>query len=601
MRSPSGWCFSKFSFKNACKNRYFRTFLPFNSVSEKNHRVKVALAELLWRIGQEASSLRVLHSLVRSDDDTARKEAVLALADAGRIDLVRDELLVLVTEPTAYGRLALEIIERERDTGAKLLKEVLENISRRYPDESKGQDPLKLYTAAAKGMVSALDPFSSYLDAADVKDMNEGITGRYGGIGAYVGVRDNMFTIITPIYSGPAYRAGLRSMDRVVEVGGEKCAKHLPNEMQKIVAKLKGKPGTKVIVKVYRRGWHKPRDIPITRELIHVESVHRQMLPGLIGYVRLTRFGSDSTEELEKAVAGFQKKKMRGLILDLRNNPGGLLKSAVDVSDLFIDEGLICYSQGRPTTAPKREFHATKGGWTDLPVVVLINSGSASASEIVSGALQDLGRAKLIGEKSYGKGSVQSIIPLRATGYTTRLRLTVAKYYLPSGRCIHEEGIEPDVKIESAEVHGWSLDELEKLRESGVVDEYIAKIYTEGDAKLSGLADYDGRDTTQYPGFEELYRSIEARLSKDEVRAFVRSALRPKIEDERESEFVCDIQEDIQLQRAIFELVAGLKIRTAGIRAYEDIVKRFAPVEEPGEIPAAEVPPEGAPARAVTH
>jgi len=562
---------------------------------EKDDRVKVAVAEALWRSAHEAMPLRALHKLARSEDQIARKEAVLALAEAGRIDLVRDELMVLVTEPSPYGKLALEIVERERDLGGKLLREILDNISRRYPDEDKGKDPMKLYSAAAKGMVSALDPFSSYLDEADVKDMEQGITGRYGGIGAYVGVRDNMFTIITPIYSGPAYRAGLRSMDRVVEVDGEKCSRYLPNEMQKIVAKLKGTPNTKVTVKIYRRGWHKPRDIVITRALIHVESVHSTMLPKGLGYLRLTRFGSDSHEETKKAIAALEKAGMKGLILDLRNNPGGLLKSAVDIADLFLPEGLICYSEGRPNTAPRRDFVAAEGGpWEKLPLTVMINPGSASGSEIVAGALHDRKRAKLVGEKTYGKGSVQSIIPMRSTGYTTRLRLTVAKYYLPSGRCIHEEGIEPDIKIEPVDYPGWVLDEMDTLKESGVVEDYIQKVFTPDDDLFGRLADYDGGDTSAYPGFDELFESAKekARLSRDQVRMMVRSALRPKIEDQRKSEFVCDLQEDVQLQRGVYELLTALDIDVEGVGAYEGLAKRFeAKPETPAEIPAAEKAP----------
>ena len=557
--------------------------------NESDDRVKVTAAETLWRASLEANPLRVLHDLVRSDDPSAKKEAVLALAEAGRFDLVRDELMTLVTEPSPYGRLALEIVERERDTGSRLIKEILDNVARRYPDEEKAKDPMKLYTAAAKGLVSALDPFSSYLDADDVKDMQEGLIGKYGGIGAYVGVRDNMFTIITPIYSGPAYRAGLRSMDRVIEVDGEKCAKYLPNEMQKIVAKLKGEPGTEVKVKVYRRGWHKPRDIMIKREEITIESAHSLMLPRGIGYVRLTRFGSDSHGELKSRMEELEKQGMKGLVLDLRNNPGGLLRSAVDVANLFLTDGLICYSEGRPESSPRRDFTASEEGtWDKLPVVVLINSGSASGSEIVAGALRDRKRAKLIGKKTYGKGSVQSIIPMRSTRYNTRLRLTVAKYYLPSGRCIHEEGIEPDIAIEQTEMHGWVLDEMDKLKDTGIIQDYIAGIYKPGDDALATLADYDGGDTSGYPGFDELCSRARkrVRLTSDQVRQMVRGMLRPKLEDEKKAEYVCDLQEDVQLQRGVYELVQELEIAVEGVRAYEDIAKRFTPKPEP----AAEVP-----------
>lgn len=302
----------------------------------------------------------------------------------------------------------------------------------------------KLTASALEGMVSQLDPYSEYLDFERLRQLEEETSQEFGGIGVQVEMRDDILTVVAPLAGSPGERAGLLRGDRIVGVDGESIE---GLNISQSVSKLKGKPGTSVAILIEREDEADRFDLEVVRELIEVDNVHGvEIMEDGLGYLRVSQFGKRTGVELSAAIDSLLEKGMRGLALDLRNNPGGLLDVAVDVAGKFVPDGqLIVFTKGRHK-AMTEEWYAENSGETyDFPLVILVNPGSASASEIVAGALKDSGRAQLVGEKTFGKGSVQSILPLSAD---TGLKLTTAKYYTPGGYVIHENGIEPDVVVE---------------------------------------------------------------------------------------------------------------------------------------------------------
>lgn len=341
----------------------------------------------------------------------------------------------------------------------KLVVDVLQHIREQYVEDV---DQKKLIYGAAAGMARTLDPFSQFMEPDDHKEMKTETQGQFGGLGIRIAVRDGWLTVITPMPETPAYRLGILPGDKIVKIEGE-ITQGLG--VEDAVKKLRGKPGTKVSISILREGEKEPRDFTITREVIKILSVRSTLLDGKIGYVKLNEFIETSEDDMRKALKDLTGQGMTSLILDLRNDPGGLLTAAVDVSKLFVgDSKIIVYTQGR--SQPRQDFFAdAKAPYGEIPLAVLVNGGSASASEIVTGALQDHKRAVVIGSETFGKGSVQSVIPLDDG---SALRLTVAKYYTPNGRSIHRDektkkgGITPDIVI-------------------AVSKETEAKLYTQGD------------------------------------------------------------------------------------------------------------------------
>jgi carboxyl-terminal processing protease len=322
----------------------------------------------------------------------------------------------------------------------RLFTEVLSIIQNQYVDEVPPKD---LIYNAIKGTLRGLDPHSSFLDPENYKEMQVETSGSFGGLGIEITLRDDILTVVSPIEGTPAYRAGLQPGDRIVKIDGL-----ITKDMQlsDAVKRMRGKPGTNVTITIMREGMTEPKDIDITREQIRVHSVRTQDLGQGIAYIKLRQFQEQSSHDMEQALDKFAKEGMKALVLDLRNNPGGLLTSAVEVSEKFVEDGkLVVYTEGRVRNQNMRFTAHSKHPYTSLPMVVLVNQGSASASEIVAGALQDYGRAMVVGTQSFGKGSVQTIIPL-SDG--SGLRLTTAKYFTPKGRSIHGKGITPDIVVE---------------------------------------------------------------------------------------------------------------------------------------------------------
>src|SRR5512134_2377144 len=338
----------------------------------------------------------------------------------------------------------------------KAFGDVLSTVQSSYVEEPNVDE---LVNGAIKGMLQTLDPHSSYLTPDMLKQVEVETKGVFGGLGIEIGVKDGILTIIAPIDDTPAFRAGLQAGDKIVRIENEPTR---DMNVMDAVKRLRGEPGTTVTIWIAREGLAEARSYTITRDIIKIKSVKSKAMGDGIGYVKLTQFQQDTAGELEKALQALAKEKggMKGLVLDLRNNPGGLLDQAVKVTDAFIESGLIVYTDGRIENQKFKYFARKEGTYTGFPIVVLVNAGSASASEIVAGALQDHGRAIILGQRTFGKASVQTILPLDDG---SALRLTTARYYTPNGRSIQAKGIEPDIVVgdgrETPEGHPGSLRE----------------------------------------------------------------------------------------------------------------------------------------------
>jgi carboxyl-terminal processing protease len=322
----------------------------------------------------------------------------------------------------------------------RLFTEVLSIVQNQYVDEVP---PKELIYSAIKGTLRGLDPHSSFLDPESYREMQVETSGSFGGLGIEITLKDDVLTVVAPIEGTPAYRAGLQTGDKIVKIDGL-VTKDM--SLPDAVKRMRGRPGTKVTISVVRDGWTEPKDFDITREQIRVQSVRTHDLGGGVAYIRLRQFQEQTPSDLDSALDRFTKNGMKSLILDLRNNPGGLLTAAVEVSEKFVEDGkLVVYTEGRVRNQNMRFSAHAKKSFNSMPMVILVNQGSASASEIVAGALQDWGRAMVVGTQTFGKGSVQTIIPL-SDG--SGLRLTTAKYFTPKGRSIHGKGITPDIVVE---------------------------------------------------------------------------------------------------------------------------------------------------------
>nr|WP_090021065.1 S41 family peptidase [Limimonas halophila] len=326
----------------------------------------------------------------------------------------------------------------------KLFGDVFERVRANYVEKVSDQ---KLVESAIRGMLSSLDPHSSYLDKDDFQDMKVQTEGEFGGLGIEVTMENGLVKVVSPIDETPAAKAGIRAGDLIVGIDGNPV---MGMTLAEAVEQMRGKKGTDITLTV-RRGDKEPFEVTITRDVIEIESVRSETF-GNVGYVRVTTFNEQTQPGLESKIESISEDlgdDLKGYVLDLRNNPGGLLEQAISVSDTFLDAGEIVSTRGRDNEDNKR-YNADAGDMTNgAPLVVLINGGSASASEIVAGALKDHGRALVLGTRSFGKGSVQTIMPLPGHG---AIRLTTARYYTPSGRSIQADGIHPDLKVRQAEV-----------------------------------------------------------------------------------------------------------------------------------------------------
>lgn len=603
-------------------------------------RLEAAQALFAQGGGREKRDARKqMKDFLESSDADLRAQGALALARTGATVTgeLYDELTRVARLPGAKSLLAAAYLERERviEQGERKLKRNIEYYEDRLgEDESTGfertnvekmqqlvrlidrahlegdkVDREDLFNAAMNGMLRSLDQHSSFLAPEDYKRFEQDLEANYGGIGAYVGedADDGLFTITHPIYSGPAYKAGLMSEDKIVRIDDWPT---LGKPVEEIIKRLKGRPDTQVKLYVWRRGMDvelvdRPTEemaVTVERQAITIPTVQYQMLPGKIGMIVLRDFSRVASQEMRQPLLDMLDQGMRGLIFDLRGNSGGLLDEAVNVASLFLPKGsLVVSTESRIENTRKLETYRKPVVPADLPVIVLVNRFSASAAEIVSGALQDHDRALIVGKRSFGKGSVQNLLPLfypvrddeyvdeNGNGrhdnwekltkdhdgdgefdYAARVKMTIARYLLPSGRSIHHEidkegnvlsrgGVEPEIVVDARKYETWRLEEMIKLRNAKKPRDYVDRYWGENRALFSELADNDRRDTSRYPGFDEFVESLNTPLPVDDIRQMVRFEIRRRVQDARGQEFPQgDFVEDLQLQEAIRQVLAQL-------------------------------------------
>jgi carboxyl-terminal processing protease len=380
----------------------------------------------------------------------------------------------------------------ELDTFANVLAIVQKNYVE--PVSTK-----RLIDGAITGMLASLDPHSAYLTPELYRDLEVETRGSFGGLGIEITIRNSTLTVMSPIEDTPAYRAGIKAGDQIIKINDD-FTKDL--SLNDAVKKMRGPKGSKIRLTIHRNGVPQLFTVTIARDVIKIQSVKSKTVDKEFGYLRITTFQEATSDGVEKAIADFDKSgkgHIKGLVLDLRDNPGGLLNQAVKVSDDFLDGGMIVYTQGRQDNQQQKYFSHKKRGFEDFPMVVLVNGGSASASEIVAGALQDQRRAVIVGTQTFGKGSVQTILPLDDH---SALRLTTARYYTPLGRSIQAVGITPDIDVEppkvtlaSLEQQGAEIDQSEEIKEAD-----LPHHFQNGQKGDKGKAGDTGDSSTAAPG-----------------------------------------------------------------------------------------------------
>jgi len=567
------------------------------------------------------SALRRLRSMTTSEQRAVREAGALALARTGvTVSAQITEILEgVASDPGLRGLLASSLLERQEQKaryraklraleelfrgegqtgGMEILQEVLSSVALRHMEGDRFTQE-ELLAAAADGLLRRLDPYSNFMTPEEVKEFMFDIHPEYGGIGAYVNTVDGFFTIVRPIYSGPAFEAGLRTGDRILSVEGWSTVEQ-PND--EIIRRLKGPPGSEVKVEVFRRGWTRPREMVIPRRKIALPVLQQEMLPGGVLYLELVSFSEDCGDRIHSAIAEADASgDLEGVILDLRNNPGGLLHEAVQVCDVFLPRGKTVV-----TTLSREEGEETHTTETAalvdarIPLSILINRHSASASEIVSGALGIHGRAITVGERTHGKGSVQNLVRLKGIrderwndqnrngiwdeweryedrnengeyDFAPRVKLTIAYYFLPDGSTIHtqrdhdgkvlqEGGVEPEIKVTMPNFPPATLRELDRLVGRDAFRDFATEILANNPELAVELAEYDGRDVGRYPGFAPFFQGLETILDPTDVRSWTRLRLRESVADARGRSFpgngfFGDYQEDPQLAEGIRQIL----------------------------------------------
>jgi len=369
----------------------------------------------------------------------------------------------------------------------------------------------QLVEGAINGMLTSLDPHSAYLTPELYKELQVDTKGSFGGLGIEITVRNGVLTVVSPIEDTPAYRAGVKAGDQVIKIDGE-FTKDMT--LVEAVKKMRGPKGSKVVLSIKRERVNSLIDVSMLREVIKIQSVKSKWLDKGYGYIRLTQFQERSANDVERALEGWSREgAIEGIVLDLRNDPGGLLTQAVKVSDLFLDSGMIVYTDGRLENQKQKYFARRPGSYTEFPMVVLVNGGTASASEIVAGALQDHKRAVILGTTTFGKGSVQTILPLDDN---SALRLTTARYYTPSGRSIQATGIVPDIVMDNVMMArvGEGSKHSAGLREANLPRHFENK--KRGDGKPAEVSDPDAEPESESPAGEMPETDGEAAIKEGE-------------------------------------------------------------------------------------
>lgn len=424
-------------------------------------------------------------------------QSVFAQENAEDSPAIDDLQQTAAVEESDAGSVATEALPLDE---LRTFTEVFAKVKNDYVE---GVDDRKLLESAIRGMLAGLDPHSAYLDKDAFTELQEGTSGEFGGLGIEVGIEDGFVKVIAPIDDTPAYRAGIKPGDLIIRLDDTPVKGMSLNDA---VNKMRGKPGSKLHLTIIRSGAEKPVELVVVRDVIKVKSVRSKLLEPGFGYLRVTHFQTHTPDDFRDALNKLtdnNRKPLKGLVLDLRNNPGGILSAAVAISDDFLDQGLIVYTEGRVNDS-KLKFNAKPDDLINkAPMVVLVNEGSASASEIVAGALQDHKRAIIMGQQTFGKGSVQTILPMPNQ---SALKLTTARYYTPSGRSIQASGITPDILIDKLKVE--NVDDSGTIIKEADLSGHLENDVTDTDAVNNNAADekkkIDALSATDYELYEAL-------------------------------------------------------------------------------------------------
>jgi len=442
-------------------------------------------------------------------------------------------LLLIVTTASGINNWILAGDSDRTYEQLRIFNEIFNLLRTEYYDEEK-VTPEHLVPGAIKGMIESLDdPHTSYLSKEVFDELQTDTRGEFGGLGIVIGERDDWITVISPIDDTPAARKGIRAGDRIIAIDGQSTEGFTTMDAVRL---LRGEVGTSVTITILRPSEIKPFDVTIVRGIIKLETVKSEMVDGHIGYIRISQFSEPTAEALAGHIERLTAQGMDSMIIDLRNNPGGLLSSVIDISDMFISKGVIVSTRGRDRSQ-NQSFQAQRTATVpDIPLIVLVNEGSASASEIFAGAMRDNQRGILIGEKTFGKGSVQTV---RELPDGSGIRITTALYYTPSGKSIHEVGIEPDEIVQGIELTTEELEGLEKVNEGKIVEKFVEE--------------HPGfRDGFDERSFESLMKDLESQGIKIRP-VIVRRLIRNELE-KNEIPSLIDLDYDIQLKYAIDKL-----------------------------------------------
>ncbi len=621
---------------------------------------RLTYAKSAYAIGggkERIKANKVLRSFLDSQDPELRTQGALALAELDAVPIegeLRTVLERLERVPDTRGRLAAAYLAREelrelkerqlsdaRDLATKgelppeleLFVAVLRLIQERHL-EGEQVTSEQLVEHAIEGMLQWMDPHSNLLPSRAYAKFSQELEAEYGGIGAYVNddPDDGLFTIVRPIYTGPAYRSGLMTDDKIVRIESWPT---LGQPTDDIIKRLKGTPGTPVTLYIWRHGMdleliERPTEdmkVVVTREVVRIPPGSYQMLPGGIGLLQLNTFSQVSMDEARKWIPDMLEQGMKALILDLRFNGGGLLTEAREVAELFLPKGKpVVSTAGRNDQRPERLRTQSEPVLPpDVPLVIMTGRHTASAAEIVSGALQDHGRAKLVGKTTYGKGSVQTLVPVPGrqdewedtnenrlwdvgetitkdwdndgeVDYAPHVKLTVARYLLPSDRSIHREtdrdgnlltegGVKPDFEIDPPLIERWRYEEQRQIRNQ--LRAYVDETYASNRELFGRLAVNDQKDPAHYPGFDTFMAGLDTQLSRDDVRRSLRAEIRRRVQDDRGAEFPDgDFVEDTQMQKAIEVALSELGQQPDSVQEY-DLVFDLPVEAPPGELALA--------------
>ncbi len=563
-------------------------------------KVKIALCQALWKSARNLRAKKEMKLLLDSEDEDVRINAAMALAEIGDVEAGRTILSRLAEEPTLRGRLARSLLKEydykrmlergqfnntpaiEEVFRQKLLEEIRITIKENYVDTSKTAFS-RLAEKAASGVAMKLDPYSTYIPQDVMERRARMLRGELVGVGIFLSIDPRrkegedirrIPVVVAPLFNGPAEIASVSAGDELWEIDGESV---IGKSLVELEGKIAGPPGSAVTLTLYHQGWFRERKVTLHRARTGCPTLLTETLPGGLLVLRAPILTLETGAALLEAMETPATKDVKGVILDLRNNASGSLEAAVDGAAAFLPENTAVYrSVGRnPDVIENRTFSTVSGGKTGLPLVVLVNGGTAFAAEILAGALKDHGRASLVGEETFGLGSIQRVFPLQATGKKTALKLTVGHVRLPESGAFQGSGLQPDRSVPLRRMEIWRQDEIYKVVKGGHVERYIEAHLEKHLDLFKTLAKGDGRDPGRYPDFDAWFKSTRTRAEKEDLRRLLRSGIRRRLAERLDDPFVTDLQEDEQLRCAVAVLARRIGLDLAEIPAYKSFAGKY--------------------------